>query len=55
LPSWLAEWFPALTPKPIVDRLNVQFAKALAVPRVQDFLRSQTLMPGSSVMSLPNS
>lgn len=31
------------TPKPLVDRLNSEFAKALQAPKVQEFLRTLTL------------
>ena len=31
------------TPRPIVDRLNAEWNKALQTPKIQEFLRAQTL------------
>ena len=43
LRSYFGVFAPARTPKPIVDRLNAEFAKALQTPRIQEFIRKQTL------------
>ena len=43
LKSYFGIFAPGSTPKPIVERLNAEFAKALQNPRVQDFFRTQTL------------
>ena len=42
---WLAVFAPAKTPKPIVERLNREFASAIAVPQVRDALLLQGLQP----------
>ena len=42
---WLAVFAPAKTPKPIVERLNREFATAIAVPQVRDALLLQGLQP----------
>lgn len=41
--SYFGLFAPGKTPKPIVERLNAEFAKALQTPRLQDFVRAQTL------------
>jgi len=43
LRSYFGIFAPAATPKPIVDRLNAEFAKALQLPKVQEFFRTQAL------------
>jgi len=43
LNSYFGIFAPGGTPKPIVDRLNSEFAKALQAPKAQDFLRTLTL------------
>ena len=43
LQGWFGLFAPAMTPKPIVDRLNDEFAKSMRSPGVQEFLRTQTL------------
>jgi tripartite-type tricarboxylate transporter receptor subunit TctC len=43
LRSYFGIFAPGSTPKPVVDRLNAEFAKALRDPRVQTFFRAQTL------------
>ena len=45
--SWLGVFAPDGTPKPIIDRLNAEFARALRAPGVQTVLRLQTLEPVS--------
>jgi tripartite-type tricarboxylate transporter receptor subunit TctC len=45
LPSYFGVYAPANTPAPVVERLAAEFAKALATPKVQEFLRVQTLQP----------
>jgi tripartite-type tricarboxylate transporter receptor subunit TctC len=42
---WLAVFAPAQTPKPIVDRLNREFAAAIAKAQVRDALITQGLQP----------
>jgi len=41
--SYFGLFAPAKTPKPIVDRLNSEFDKAMRVPSVQEFFRKTTL------------
>jgi len=43
LRSYFGLFAPGGTPKPIVDRLNAEFAKAIQTPRVQEFFRTLTL------------
>jgi tripartite-type tricarboxylate transporter receptor subunit TctC len=43
--AWVGAFAPAGTPKPIVDRLNAEFQKALRDPKVADILGKQTLDP----------
>jgi tripartite-type tricarboxylate transporter receptor subunit TctC len=43
--AWVGAFAPAGTPKPIVDRLNAEFQKALRDARVSDILTKQTLDP----------
>ncbi|OFZ97640.1 MAG: hypothetical protein A3H35_06895 [Betaproteobacteria bacterium RIFCSPLOWO2_02_FULL_62_17] len=43
LRSYFGIFAPGGTPKPIVDRLNAEFAKALQLPKVQEFFRTQAL------------
>ena len=43
LRSYFAAFAPAKTPKPIVDRLNAEFSKAIRTPKVQEFYRNFTL------------
>jgi len=43
--AWVGAFAPAGTPKPIVDRLNAEFQKALRDARVSDLLTKQTLDP----------
>jgi hypothetical protein len=42
---WLAVFLPAKTPMPIVERLNREFATAIAVPQVREALLIQGLQP----------
>jgi tripartite-type tricarboxylate transporter receptor subunit TctC len=42
---WLAVFVPAKTPMPIVERLNREFATAIAVPQVREALLIQGLQP----------
>jgi tripartite-type tricarboxylate transporter receptor subunit TctC len=41
LQNWFGVFAPALTPKPIVARLNAEFVKALRQPRFEEFLKAQ--------------
>lgn len=41
--SYFGLFAPGKTPKPIIDRLNAEFNKALQTPRLQEFVRAQTL------------
>ncbi|MFM9969942.1 MAG: Bug family tripartite tricarboxylate transporter substrate binding protein [Burkholderiales bacterium] len=43
LNSYFGIFAPGGTPKPVVDRLNAEFAKALQTPKVQEYLRTLTL------------
>ena len=43
LRSYFGLFAPAKTPKPIIDRLNADFAKAMQSARFQEFARSQTV------------
>jgi tripartite-type tricarboxylate transporter receptor subunit TctC len=43
--AWVGAFAPAATPRPIVDRLNAEFQKALRDPKVADVLGKQTLDP----------
>ncbi|MFM9969218.1 MAG: Bug family tripartite tricarboxylate transporter substrate binding protein [Burkholderiales bacterium] len=45
LNSYWGVYAPTATPKPLIDRLNAEFAKALKTPKVLEFLRTQTLDP----------
>ena len=36
---------PAKTPQPVIEKLSAEFAKALRTPKIQDFLKAQTLQP----------
>ncbi|OGA32814.1 MAG: hypothetical protein A3G80_04520 [Betaproteobacteria bacterium RIFCSPLOWO2_12_FULL_62_13b] len=41
--SYFGLFAPAMTPKPIIDRMNNEFAKAMQAPSVQQFFRKATL------------
>ena len=43
LRSYFGVFAPARTPKAIVDQINAAYAKALLTPKVQDFIRAQTM------------
>ncbi len=43
LRSYFGVFSPVGTPRPIIDRLNGEFAKALQLPKIQEFFRVQTL------------
>ncbi len=43
--SYFGLFAPAMTPKPIIDRLNGEFAKAMRTPSAQEFFRTATLEP----------
>lgn len=43
LRSYFGVFVPGGTPKPVVDRLNTELAKASQAPRAQDFFRALTL------------
>ncbi len=43
LRSYFGIFAPGGTPKPVVERLNAEFNKALQLPKVQQFFRAQTL------------
>lgn len=43
--AWVGSLAPAKTPRPIIDRLNAEFKKALSDPGVASKLSSQTLDP----------
>jgi len=44
LQGYFGMWAPAGTPKPIVQRLNAEFAKAIGTPQVQTFYKNSTLV-----------
>jgi tripartite-type tricarboxylate transporter receptor subunit TctC len=44
LQGYFGMWAPADTPKPIVQRLNAEFAKAISTPQVQTFYKASTLV-----------
>lgn len=41
--NWYAMFFPAGTPKPIIDKLNAEIAKALKAKDIQDFMPREAL------------
>jgi tripartite-type tricarboxylate transporter receptor subunit TctC len=43
--TYFGMFAPARTPKPILERLSSDFAKALKTPKIQEFLTAQTLVP----------
>lgn len=45
LPSYFGVFAPAKTPMPVLEKLSAEFAKALRAPRIQEFLKTQTLEP----------
>lgn len=46
--SWIGVFAPAGTPRPVVDRLQQEIARALADPRVREQLQSQAADPVAS-------
>jgi tripartite-type tricarboxylate transporter receptor subunit TctC len=48
LQGYLGLWAPAGTPKPIVERLNAEFTKAIGTPQVQEFYKNSTLIAESN-------
>jgi tripartite-type tricarboxylate transporter receptor subunit TctC len=44
LQGYFGMWAPAGTPKPILQRLNAEFAKAIGTPQVQTFYKNSTLV-----------
>ncbi|HSE00763.1 MAG TPA: tripartite tricarboxylate transporter substrate binding protein [Burkholderiales bacterium] len=46
--NWYAMFFPAGTPKPIVDRLNAEIKKALNAADIRDFMPREALDPVAS-------
>ncbi len=45
LNSYFSLYAPSKTPMPVVDRLSVEFAKAVHSPAMKDFLHKQALIP----------
>jgi tripartite-type tricarboxylate transporter receptor subunit TctC len=45
LTAWIGSFVPSATPRPIVDRLNAEFRKALEHPDAVRILGAQTLDP----------
>jgi len=43
--AWQAVFAPAGTPQPIVDRLNAEIQKMLAIPKVKEALDKQGVEP----------
>ncbi len=52
---WIGVFVPAGTPKPIIDRLNAEINKALAMPEVIKILENQALDPSPSTVDQFNS
>jgi tripartite-type tricarboxylate transporter receptor subunit TctC len=46
--NWYAMFFPARTPKPIVDKLNAEIAKALKAEDIRAFMVREALDPVAS-------
>ena len=46
--NWYAMFFPAGTPRPIVDKLNSEIAKALKAKNIQEFMPREALDPVAS-------
>ena len=46
--NWYAMFFPKGTPRPIVDKLNVEIRKALETPEVKAFMPQEALDPVAS-------
>jgi tripartite-type tricarboxylate transporter receptor subunit TctC len=46
--NWYAMFFPAGTPRPIIDRLNAEIAKALKSRDIQEFMPREALDPVAS-------
>jgi tripartite-type tricarboxylate transporter receptor subunit TctC len=44
LQGYFGMWAPAGTPKPILQRLNAEFTKAMSTPQVQIFYKNSTLV-----------
>lgn len=44
--AWFGVFAPARTPKPIIDRLNAEFVKILAMPDVRQKLANHGVQPG---------
>ena len=44
LQGYFGMWAPAGTPKPILQRLNAEFTKAMSTPQVQTFYKNSTLV-----------
>jgi tripartite-type tricarboxylate transporter receptor subunit TctC len=44
LQGYFGMWAPAGTPKPILQRLNAEFTKAISTPQVQTFYKNSTLI-----------
>jgi tripartite-type tricarboxylate transporter receptor subunit TctC len=47
---WIGAFAPAGTPKPIIDRLNAEINKALALPEVIKTLENQALDPSPTTV-----
>jgi tripartite-type tricarboxylate transporter receptor subunit TctC len=46
--NWYAMFFPAGTPKPIIDKLNAEIAKALKTKEIREFMPREALDPVAS-------
>jgi tripartite-type tricarboxylate transporter receptor subunit TctC len=44
--AWFGVFAPARTPKPVIDRLNAEFLKILAMPDVRQKLAAHGVLPG---------
>jgi len=47
---WIGVFAPAGTPRPVIDKLNAEINKALAVPDVIQKLENQALDPSPSTV-----
>ncbi|MSQ51152.1 MAG: tripartite tricarboxylate transporter substrate binding protein [Betaproteobacteria bacterium] len=48
LDSYMGIFAPSKTPQPILDRLHAEFVKALSTQKLQDFLRTNLVVPGGT-------
>jgi tripartite-type tricarboxylate transporter receptor subunit TctC len=51
LDSYMGIFAPSRTPQPVVDRLNAEFVKALSTPKLQEFLKTNYVIPGGTTQA----